>query len=65
MYGQQEVVNDLIRAREDGAIARKADEVFERQLSPLEQQAARSIFVQLVRPGQGAEDTRRSMARNS
>jgi len=45
--------------RLQGAIARKVDDVFERQLSALEQQAARRIFLQLVRPGQGAEDTRR------
>jgi formylglycine-generating enzyme required for sulfatase activity len=44
--------------RLDGAIATKAEEVFG-GLAPAEQQAARRVFLQLVRPGQGAEDTRR------
>ena len=41
-----------------GAIARRAEEVFTR-LTPLEQEAVRRVFVRLVRPGEGTEDTRR------
>jgi WD40 repeat protein len=41
-----------------GAVARKAEEVFG-HLSALEQQAVRRVFLQLVRPGEGVEDTRR------
>ena len=44
--------------RLEGAIATKAEEVFG-GLAPAEQQAAQRVFLQLVRPGQGAEDTRR------
>ncbi|WP_013325788.1 eIF2A-related protein [Gloeothece verrucosa] len=44
------------------ALARYADEVFE-QLTPEEQQQAQSIFIQLVRPGEGTEDTRRVATR--
>jgi formylglycine-generating enzyme required for sulfatase activity len=44
--------------RLDGAIATKAEEVFG-ALAPAQQQAAQRVFLQLVRPGQGAEDTRR------
>jgi hypothetical protein len=44
--------------RLEGAIATKAEEVFG-GLAPVEQHAARRVFLQLVRPGQGAEDTRR------
>jgi hypothetical protein len=42
----------------EGALARHADEQFE-NLDPEAQQHVRRIFVQLVRPGQGTEDTRR------
>jgi len=41
-----------------GAIARRAEEVFGR-LSPSEQQLLRQVFLQLVRPGEKTEDTRR------
>jgi hypothetical protein len=42
-----------------GAIARRAEEVFTRQLSPPQQEVMRRVFVQLVQPGQDTEDTRR------
>jgi len=42
----------------EGALARHADEQF-KILSAQDQQHVRRIFVQLVRPGQGTEDTRR------
>ncbi|MBW4486135.1 MAG: WD40 repeat domain-containing protein [Tildeniella torsiva UHER 1998/13D] len=41
-----------------GALARYADEQYAR-LQPHDQEAVRRIFVQLVRPGEGTEDTRR------
>ncbi|NET14194.1 MAG: WD40 repeat domain-containing protein, partial [Okeania sp. SIO1H6] len=41
-----------------GALTRYADEKY-RQLKPKEQQQVHRIFVQLVRPGEGTEDTRR------
>jgi WD40 repeat protein len=41
-----------------GALARYADEQYAR-LQPHDQAAVRRIFVQLVRPGEGTEDTRR------
>jgi hypothetical protein len=41
-----------------GAIAARADETFAR-LTPAEQEATRRAFLQLVRPGEGTEDTRR------
>jgi len=41
-----------------GALARHADASY-RRLSPAEQQQMRRMFIQLVRPGEGAEDTRR------
>ena len=44
------------------ALARYADEVYE-QLSPEDQQQAQRIFIQLVRPGEGTEDTRRIATR--
>ncbi|MGF1512976.1 MAG: WD40 repeat domain-containing protein [Elainellaceae cyanobacterium] len=46
-----------------GALARHADEKF-KALSPAEQAHVRRIFVQLVRPGQGTEDTRRRATRD-
>ncbi len=41
-----------------GALARHADENY-RKLSKTEQEQVRRIFIQLVRPGEGTEDTRR------
>jgi hypothetical protein len=41
-----------------GVIATKAEDLFGK-LSQDEQQAARRVFLELVRPGRGAEDTRR------
>jgi WD40 repeat protein len=41
-----------------GALARYADQKYA-QLSPQEQAQVRRIFIQLVRPGEGTEDTRR------
>jgi WD40 repeat protein/DNA-binding SARP family transcriptional activator len=48
--------------RVDGALARYAEEVFD-ELREDEQEAARRIFVQLVQPGEGTEDTRRRATR--
>jgi WD40 repeat protein/serine/threonine protein kinase len=48
--------------RVEGALAHYADDVYA-MLSPGEQQQARSLFVQLVRPGEGTEDTRRITTR--
>ena len=45
-------------ARVEGALTRYADQVYA-GLSPAEQEIARQIFIQLVRPGEGTEDTRR------
>ena len=44
--------------RVEGALSRHADEVYAR-LTATEQEQARRIFVQLVQPGEGTEDTRR------
>ena len=44
--------------RVEGALARYADEFYD-GLKPAEQEQARRIFIQLVQPGQGTEDTRR------
>ena len=49
--------------RVDGALARYAEEVYE-ALTPEHQQTAQRIFIQLVQPGEGTEDTRR-VARRS
>jgi WD40 repeat protein/DNA-binding SARP family transcriptional activator len=46
----------------EGALARYADEVHA-GMDEGEQEAARRIFVQLVRPGEGTEDTRRVATR--
>ncbi|MGD2177518.1 MAG: BTAD domain-containing putative transcriptional regulator, partial [Anaerolineae bacterium] len=46
----------------EGALARYADEVYAK-LDEREQEAARRVFVQLVRPGEGTEDTRRVATR--
>ena len=48
--------------RVEGALARYADEVFG-ELDEAEQEGAQRIFVQLVRPGEGTEDTRRVATR--
>ncbi len=48
--------------RAEGALARYAQEEFE-ALTSEDQQLARRIFVQLVQPGEGTEDTRRVAAR--
>jgi DNA-binding SARP family transcriptional activator len=47
----------------EGALARYADEVMD-ELEESEGEQARQIFVQLVRPGQGTEDTRRVATRS-
>ncbi|MFN2149546.1 MAG: WD40 repeat domain-containing protein, partial [Anaerolineales bacterium] len=46
-----------------GALARYADQVFD-ELEPGEQAQARRIFIQLVKPGEGTEDTRRVAGRS-
>jgi serine/threonine protein kinase len=56
------------RAYEDigrvaGALARYADEVYQ-GLNPTEQKNTRRIFIQMVRPGEGTEDTRRLATRS-
>jgi WD40 repeat protein len=43
--------------RIDGAVAKRANEIFA-HLKPAEQSAARRLFVSLVSPGEGREDTR-------
>jgi len=48
--------------RVEGAVARYADEEFG-DLDEGEQESARKVFVQLVRPGEGTEDTRRVASR--
>jgi WD40 repeat protein/DNA-binding SARP family transcriptional activator len=48
--------------RVEGALARYAGEVFG-ALDPEAQEQARRVFVQLVRPGEGTEDTRRLATR--
>jgi len=48
--------------RVGGALVRYADEVFG-DLDEREQERAQRIFVQLVRPGEGTEDTRRAAMR--
>lgn len=45
-------------ARVEGALTRHADQVFD-ALGADEQEIARRTFIQLVRPGEGTEDTRR------
>jgi len=44
-----------------GALTSYADDVYE-ELSPAEQEGARRIFLQMVHPGEGTEDTRRLAA---
>ena len=41
-----------------GAMAQRAEKVFDR-LSPLEQQEAPRVFKEMIRTGEGTEDTRR------
>jgi WD40 repeat protein len=59
--------NTLLHASYDnmgglsGAVAAKAEEVFSHMSLP-EQESARDLFLQLVRPGNGAGDTRRRAA---
>ncbi len=45
-----------------GALSRHADKTYQR-LTPDEQERARRIFVQLINPGAGTEDTRRLASR--
>ncbi|HEU5097836.1 MAG TPA: AAA family ATPase, partial [Roseiflexaceae bacterium] len=45
-----------------GALARRAEEIYT-GLSPLEQEAARQLFLRLVTLGEGVEDTRRRVRR--
>jgi WD40 repeat protein/serine/threonine protein kinase len=49
--------------RVEGALARYADEIYE-QLGFTDQIRTRHIFTQMVRPGEGTEDTRRLAARD-
>jgi WD40 repeat protein/DNA-binding SARP family transcriptional activator len=44
--------------RVEGALARYADEIYV-ELADKDQEMARQVFIQLVQPGQGTEDTRR------
>jgi WD40 repeat protein/DNA-binding SARP family transcriptional activator len=48
--------------RVDGALARYADEVYA-ALDGAQREAARRVFLQLIRPGQGTEDSRRVATR--
>jgi WD40 repeat protein/DNA-binding SARP family transcriptional activator len=48
--------------RVEGALARYAENVFS-ELDEVEQEIAKRIFIQLVQPGQGTEDTRRIATR--
>lgn len=45
-----------------GAIAYRAEDVFEHKLTDAERQAAQRLLIRMVRPGEGAEDTRRRTA---
>ncbi|MGD8807579.1 MAG: protein kinase, partial [Chloroflexota bacterium] len=49
--------------RVEGALARYADEIYE-QLTFQERRLARRVFTQMVRPGEGTEDTRRLATRS-
>ncbi len=49
--------------RVEGALARHAEKVFN-SLSEVEKEIAKRIFIQLVQPGQGTEDTRRIATSN-
>ena len=48
--------------RVEGSLARYADEIYE-QLSAEQQRLAKRVFTQMVRPGEGTEDTRRLATR--
>lgn len=48
--------------RVSGAIAHRAEEVFERSLNETERKAAQRLLIRMVRPGEGVEDTRRRTA---
>jgi WD40 repeat protein len=48
----------------EGALARYAEQVYLNELPEPEREAARRVFVQLVRPGQATEPTRRVAHRN-
>jgi len=48
--------------RVSGAIAHRAEEVFQRRLNDAERQAAQRLLIRMVRPGEGVEDTRRRTA---
>ena len=48
--------------RVPGAIAHRAEEVFERGLTEAERQAAQRLLIRMVRPGEGVEDTRQRAA---
>ena len=48
--------------RVSGAIARRAEDVFEHDLDDAERAAARRLLMRMVRPGEGVEDTRRRTA---
>jgi TIR domain len=45
-----------------GAIAHRAEDVFERSLNDAERQAAHRLLIRMVRPGEGVEDTRQRAA---
>jgi len=47
----------------DGALTQYADDVY-KGLGKVDQEQARRVFVQLVRPGEGTEDTRRRSTRS-
>ena len=51
--------------RVGGAIAHRAEEVFERSLDEAERQTAQRLLMRMVRPGEGVEDTRRRAALTS
>ena len=48
--------------RVSGAIAQRAEAVFEQGLNDAEREAAQRLLVRMVRPGEGVEDTRRRTA---
>jgi hypothetical protein len=48
--------------RVPGAIAHRAEELFERGLTKAEQQTAQRLLIRMVRPGEGVEDTRQRAA---
>ncbi|WP_203589985.1 WD40 repeat domain-containing protein [Streptomyces sp. SID13031] len=61
--GQMTVGGYLTSGGIAGAVARTADEAYE-ELSPLQQDVARRIFVRLVNLGEDTADTRRKVARS-